>query len=139
MKSILSILSDNEYVELINVRCLKFELDLYVINVNMISKYYVILEIQCCQITCLHVFSSVLWCPRKNDVRFVSTPIYLQNITQKTKDQATWTPLKTGSELGCSGRVDSSCSTCDTCPVTVKWQKHQLKWKSCWTPHITEY
>jgi hypothetical protein len=59
---------------IINVRCLKIELHLYVFNVNMISKYYVILEIQCCQITCLHVFSSVLWCPRKNDVRFVSTP-----------------------------------------------------------------
>ena len=25
---------------------------------------------------------------------------YLQNITQKTKDGATWTPLKTGDELG---------------------------------------
>ena len=60
---------------MINVRCLKIELDLYIINVNMISEYYVILEIQCCQIKCLHVFSSVLWCSRKNDVRFVSTPI----------------------------------------------------------------
>jgi hypothetical protein len=62
----------------------------------------------------------------------------LQNITQKTKDQATWTSLKTGSELGCSGKVGSSWSTSDTCPVTVKWQEHKLKWKSCWTPHITE-
>jgi hypothetical protein len=87
MKSILSILSDNEYVELmyfsedilvvisiifsmdlhhmkirkirarlkacgiINVRYLQIEPHLYVFNVNMISKYYVILEIQCCQIT----------------------------------------------------------------------------------------
>jgi hypothetical protein len=32
----------------------------------------------------------------------------LQNTTQKTKDWATRTPLR------CCGRVDSSCSTCDT-------------------------
>ena len=31
----------------------------------------------------------------------------LQNITQKTKDRATPTPLKTGSEFMCSGRVNS--------------------------------
>ena len=34
-----------------------------------------------------------------------------QNITQKTKDQATRTPLKTGVELRRPGRVNSSCST----------------------------
>jgi hypothetical protein len=34
--------------------------------------------------------------------------------TYKTKDQVTRTPLKTGGELRCSGRVDSSCSTSDT-------------------------
>jgi len=33
------------------------------------------------------------------------TTIY--KTTQKTKDQATRTPLKTGDELGCSGRVSS--------------------------------
>jgi hypothetical protein len=32
----------------------------------------------------------------------------LQNNSQKTKDRAT---LKTSGELGCSGRVSSSCST----------------------------
>ena len=32
----------------------------------------------------------------------------LQNITHKTKDQVTQTPLKTGSELGCSGRVSAT-------------------------------
>ena len=31
--------------------------------------------------------------------------------THKTKDQATRTPLKTGDELRCTGRVSSSCST----------------------------
>jgi len=35
----------------------------------------------------------------------------VQNITQKTKDQATWNPLKTESELRCSGRNSSSYST----------------------------
>jgi hypothetical protein len=31
--------------------------------------------------------------------------------THKTKDRVTRIPLKTGSELRCSGRVSSSCST----------------------------
>ena len=31
--------------------------------------------------------------------------------TYKTKDRVTRTPLKTGDELRCSGRVSSSCST----------------------------
>jgi hypothetical protein len=33
--------------------------------------------------------------------------------TYKTKDRETRTSLKTGGELGCSGRVGSSCSTND--------------------------
>ena len=43
----------------------------------------------------------------------------LQNITQKTKDQTTRIPLKTGGELRCSRRVTSSCSTYGTCRVTL--------------------
>ena len=58
----------------------------------------------------------------------------LQNITHKTKDQATHTPLKSVGELRCSRRVSSFCSTCDTCRVTVKRHKHHPTWKSCWTP-----
>jgi len=38
----------------------------------------------------------------------------LQNITQKTKDRATRTPLKSGDDLKRSRRVNNSCSTCDT-------------------------
>ena len=34
--------------------------------------------------------------------------------TNKTKDRVTRTPLKTGDELRCSGRVSSSCSTSGT-------------------------
>ena len=34
--------------------------------------------------------------------------------THKTKDQVIRTPLKTGDELRCSGRVSSSCSTSGT-------------------------
>jgi len=34
--------------------------------------------------------------------------------THITKDRVTRTPLKTGNELRCSGRVSSSCSTSDT-------------------------
>ena len=39
--------------------------------------------------------------------------------TYKTKDRVTWTPLKTRSELRCSGRVSSSCSTSDTHRVNL--------------------
>jgi hypothetical protein len=34
--------------------------------------------------------------------------------THKTKDRVTWTPLKAGCDLTCSGRVSSSCSTSGT-------------------------
>jgi hypothetical protein len=39
--------------------------------------------------------------------------------THKTKDRVTRTPLKTGVELLCSGRVDSSCSTSGTHRVNL--------------------
>jgi hypothetical protein len=39
--------------------------------------------------------------------------------THKTKDRVTWTPLKTGTELRCSTRVRSSCSTSGPCRVTL--------------------
>ena len=39
--------------------------------------------------------------------------------TYKTKDRVTWTPLKTGGELRCSGRVSSSCSTSGTRRVNL--------------------
>ena len=39
--------------------------------------------------------------------------------TYKTKDRVTRTPLKTGGELRCSGRVSSSCSTSDTRCVNI--------------------
>jgi len=44
---------------------------------------------------------------------------YLQNTAYKTNDRATRTPLKTGDELMCSGRVSSSCSTSGTGRVTL--------------------
>jgi hypothetical protein len=37
----------------------------------------------------------------------------------KTKDRVTRTPLKTGGEFRCSGRVSSSCSTSDTRLVKI--------------------
>jgi hypothetical protein len=39
--------------------------------------------------------------------------------THKTKDRVTRTPLKTWGELGCFGRVSSSCSTSDTRRVNL--------------------
>ena len=38
----------------------------------------------------------------------------LPNTTQKAKDRTKRTPTKTGGERRCSGRVSSSCFTCDT-------------------------
>jgi hypothetical protein len=46
------------------------------------------------------------------------------NITHKTKDRVTRTPLKTGGELRCSGRVSSSCSTSDTRRVNHRVISH---------------
>ena len=43
----------------------------------------------------------------------------LQNTTQKTEDPVTGIPLKIGGELGCSGRVGTSCSTSDTRRVNL--------------------
>ena len=42
--------------------------------------------------------------------------------TYKTKDRITRTPLKTRSELRCSGMVSSSCSTSDTRRVIIVTQ-----------------
>ena len=39
--------------------------------------------------------------------------------THKSKDRGTRTPLKTGDELRCSGRVGSFCSTSDTRRVNL--------------------
>ena len=39
--------------------------------------------------------------------------------THKTKDRVTWTALKTGDELGWSGRLNSSCSTSGTRRVNL--------------------
>ena len=45
--------------------------------------------------------------------------IYKTLCTQKTKDRVTRTPLKSGGEFGCSGRVGSSFSTRGTRRVTL--------------------
>ena len=51
--------------------------------------------------------------------RYKRTNNDLENIMLKTKDQATQTPLKTGGELMCSGRVSSSCFTSGTRRVNL--------------------
>ena len=43
----------------------------------------------------------------------------LHNITHKTKDRVTRTPIKTGGELRCSEKVDSSCATSGIRRVTL--------------------
>ena len=39
--------------------------------------------------------------------------------TYKTKDRVTRTPIKTGDEVMCFGRVNNSCSTSDTRRVNL--------------------
>jgi len=51
----------------------------------------------------------------------------LQNITYKTNDRATRTPVDTGGELVSPRRVSSSFSTCDTRRVTVKRHEHHME------------
>jgi hypothetical protein len=58
--------------------------------------------------------------------------------TYKTKDLVTRTPLKTGSDLRCSGRVSSSCSTSGTRRVNLvtnlvishEWRKDREVFKT---------
>ena len=64
----------------------------------------------------------------------IGTKNELQNTTEKTKDRATQTLLKTGDELMCSGRVNTSCTTYDTRRVNVKRHEHHPTWNSRWTP-----
>ena len=66
-----------------------------------------------------------------------------QNVTQKTKDRATRTPLKTSSELRCSGRSSSPRCNCDSCyfrKTNIKilihifkplWMEFQHVWPKC--------
>ena len=53
----------------------------------------------------------------KRKSRKGQTTIYKH--THKTKDRVTRTPPKTGSELGCTGRVSTSFSTSGTCRVNL--------------------
>jgi hypothetical protein len=59
-------------------------------------------------------------CERYNATNMIAVKLLykrkkdLQNTTQKTKNWATWTPLKTSGDLECSWQVNCSCSTCDT-------------------------
>ena len=50
----------------------------------------------------------------------------LRNITQRTKYRVARTPLKSGDELGRSGRVSCSCSNSDTRSVTLDTNPVQL-------------
>ena len=51
--------------------------------------------------------------------------------THKIKDRVTQTPLKTGDELRCTGRVSSSCSTSGTSRVKVWFQLFKKKLLLC--------
>ena len=57
----------------------------------------------------------------------------LQKITQKTKDRAARIPSKFWRKIRCSGRVISSCSTCDSRSVTfVKNPVISHEWRTYW-------
>ena len=49
------------------------------------------------------------------------------NITHETKDRVTRTPLKTGGELRCSRRVNSSCPT-NVMLFIISDTEHQLNY-----------
>jgi hypothetical protein len=55
----------------------------------------------------------------------------LQNITQKMKDRATWTPLRTGSAIMCSGKIGSSGSTCGISCYKSDDMSWMRKWQDC--------
>ena len=62
--------------------------------------------------------------PKKNRTKWLKEKVQKDKQrsikhTHKTKDQITLTPIKSGSELMCSGRVGSSCSTSDTRRVNL--------------------
>ena len=63
----------------------------------------------------------------------------LQNTTHTTKDWATRTLLRAGYELRCSGRVNSSCSTSDTCHVTIKGNDHHLTCDAAFKHEVDSY
>jgi hypothetical protein len=67
---------------------------------------------------------------KTTDLSQVTDKLYF---TQEAKDRATGIPLKTDGEVRCSGRVSSSCSTCDTRRVTLKEYEHHMILKLCWT------
>ena len=50
--------------------------------------------------------------------------------THKTKHRITRDPLKTGGELRCSGRVNSSCSTSDTRRLILSTHRQWVNWKN---------
>jgi hypothetical protein len=63
----------------------------------------------------------------------------LQNTTHTTKDWVTWTLLRAGYELRCSGRVSSSCSTSDTCHVIIKGNDHHLTCDAAFKYEVDSY
>jgi hypothetical protein len=65
------------------------------------------------------------------DCALWSWPSWITNKHKNKKRSSTCTPLKTGDELRCSGKISSSCSTSDTSRVTVKRHEHYLTWTSC--------
>ena len=53
------------------------------------------------------------------DIRKRTNGQTIYKTLHKTKDLVTKILLKTGDELGCSGRAGSSCSTSGTCRITL--------------------
>jgi len=68
---------------------------------------------------------------QKKDKR---TNNYLQNTTQKTKDEQ-----KSMGDFMCSGRVSSFCSTSGTRHVTFKQHERHAVWKSWTTVCVNKY
>ena len=60
----------------------------------------------------------------------------LRKNTHKTKDRATRSTLKTGSEYRCSGRISSYCSTSDNRCVTLVTNPNDKLWVRKWPESV---
>ena len=75
-------------------------------------------------IDCKGVAEAVIRRMTDNTMTQRKRPTVINKNTRKTKDRETRTPLKTGGELVCYGRVGSSCSTRGTHLVTFVLCSH---------------
>ena len=128
------------YLRMLNVNKIKHIIT-YNVQDTLIRTLFSIRKCTTCREKFEYTKGVIRICISKNEIQYNGqmkkdkrTNNDLQNITQKTKDQATRTTIKTGDGRGCSGRVISSFSTCGIRRVTLvtnplishKWGKNRI-------------